>query len=157
MIPLIMSEMGLHGWMTEEEVLDLAAIAEMTPGPIGINLATFVGMRLAGIPGMLVATLGVFMPTLTICAAAAACLEKFRTNRTIQSMMTGIRPASLGMLLGAIAILAKSSFYAGGTWETQGVITALVVMILVFRFDFSVPKVILSAGLIGLIWALMVT
>lgn len=157
MIPLIMSEMDAHGWMTEAEVLDLAAIAEMTPGPIGINLATFVGIRLGGVAGMLIANLGIFMPTLTLCAAAAVCLEKFRSNRIIRNMMVGIRPVSLGLLLGAIAVLAKSTFYADHTLEIQGIGTALVVMLLVFRFKASVPKVILSAGLMGLIWALAIT
>lgn len=61
MVPLISSEMLSHHWMTEAEVLDIVAIAEMTPGPLGINCATFAGMRSAGIPGALIANLGVAM------------------------------------------------------------------------------------------------
>lgn len=151
MIPLIISEMNIHGWMTEAEVLDLAAIAEMTPGPIGINLATFVGIRMAGLPGALIANLGICMPTLTLCAAAAVFLEKFKSNAHVQRMMNGIRPATLGLLIGAIMILGKSNFFIDGTLSIQGILTAGIVMVLLFKFNFSVPKIIISAGIIGVI------
>ena len=64
MIPLINAEMLSHGWMTATEVSDIVAIAEMTPGPLGINCATFAGTRVAGIPGALCASLGVLAPTI---------------------------------------------------------------------------------------------
>lgn len=151
MIPLIISEMNAHGWMTEAEVLDLSAIAEMTPGPIGINLATFVGIRMAGMPGALVANLGICMPTITLCAAAAVFLEKFKTNPYVQRMMNGIRPATLGLLAGAIMILGKSNFFVDGALSIQGIVTACVVMVLLFKFQFSVPRIILCAGLMGIV------
>ena len=66
MIPLIKSEMLSHGWMTESEVSDIVAIAEMTPGPLGLNCATFAGMRAGGIAGAIIANLGVLMPSLTV-------------------------------------------------------------------------------------------
>lgn len=151
MIPLIISEMNLHGWMTKMEVLDLAAIAEMTPGPIGVNLATFVGIRMAGLPGALIANLGICMPTFTLCAAAAIFFEKCKSNPTIQKIMKGIRPAALGLLIGAIVILGRSTFYAGNVLEVQGILTACIVMVLIFKFKFNVPRVIVSAGIIGII------
>lgn len=151
MIPLIISEMNFHGWMTEAEVLDLAAIAEMTPGPIGVNLATFVGIRMAGLGGALIANLGICMPTFTLCAAAAVFIEKCKTNPIIQNLMKGIRPAALGLLAGAIVILGKSTFYANHVLEVQGVLTAGIVSVLIFKFHFNVPKVIISAGIIGMI------
>ena len=67
MIPLITSEVLSHGWMTASEVSDIVAIAEMTPGPLGLNCATFAGIKAAGIPGAIAANLGVLMPTLTLC------------------------------------------------------------------------------------------
>ena len=70
MIPLINHEMVSHGWMTLEEVADIVAIAEMTPGPLGLNCATFAGMQVAGLPGSLVTVFGVLSPTLTVCLAA---------------------------------------------------------------------------------------
>ena len=62
MVPLISSEMVSHGWMTAQEVTDLLAIAEMTPGPFGLNCATFAGMNAAGVPGAVIANLGVLAP-----------------------------------------------------------------------------------------------
>ena len=67
MIPLITSEMTAHGWMTASEVSDIVAIAEMTPGPLGLNCATFAGMRTAGLLGAIAANLGTLSPTLTVC------------------------------------------------------------------------------------------
>lgn len=67
MIPLISSEMLSHNWMTAEEVSDIVAIAEMTPGPLGVNCATFAGIRTAGFLGAVAANLGVLMPSLTLC------------------------------------------------------------------------------------------
>ena len=67
MIPLITSEMTEHSWMTASEVSDIVAIAEMTPGPLGLNCATFAGMRTAGIAGAVAANLGALAPTLTVC------------------------------------------------------------------------------------------
>ena len=71
MIPLITSEMTTHQWMTSAEVSDIVAIAEMTPGPLGLNCATFAGIRTAGIAGAVAANLGALTPTLTLCLLAA--------------------------------------------------------------------------------------
>ena len=76
-VPVINAEMLSHGWMTQEQVIDIIAIAEMTPGPLGMNCATFAGMRVAGIAGALMANLGVLAPTLTLTlmVATAAGLQ----------------------------------------------------------------------------------
>ena len=71
MIPLIMEEMLSHNWMTADDVANIVAIAEMTPGPIAINSATFVGIQVAGLPGALVATLGCILPSCIIVMALA--------------------------------------------------------------------------------------
>lgn len=78
MIPLITSEMAANGWMTAAEVSDIVAIAEMTPGPLGLNCATFAGMRTAGFASAIAASLGVLMPTITVCAlgdGVSACIR----------------------------------------------------------------------------------
>ena len=79
MVPLINDEMVSHGWMTVSEVSDIVAIAEMTPGPIGLNCATFAGMRVAGILGAIISVLGVLCPTFTLCAVAAVFLRSLKT------------------------------------------------------------------------------
>ena len=98
MIPLINAEMLSHGWMTATEVSDIVAIAEMTPGPLGLNCASFAGMQAAGIPGAIAANLGVLTPSVTLCAAAAVFFHKFRGSRVMQWILVGVRPICLGMV-----------------------------------------------------------
>ena len=74
MIPLINDEMLSHGWMTAQEVADIVAIAEMTPGPLGLNCATFAGMRTGGVMGAAAASVGVLLPSLTLCLIAGAVM-----------------------------------------------------------------------------------
>ena len=81
MIPVINDEVLVHGWMTADEVMDIVAVAEMTPGSLGINCATFVGLRTAGILGALSASLAVMMPSLTLCMLAAHFIMKLKGNQ----------------------------------------------------------------------------
>ena len=87
MIPLINDQMLSRGWMTSSEVADIVAIAEMTPGPLGINCATFAGARTAGIPGAVVASFGVLVPSLTLTLAAAIFLVRFKKSKTLGNAM----------------------------------------------------------------------
>ena len=89
MIPQIFSQVISHGWMTASQVTDIVAIAEMTPGPLGLNCATFAGMQAAGIPGAIVANLGALTPALTLCAVAAAFFRRFRDSRIMQRILLG--------------------------------------------------------------------
>ena len=84
MIPQISNEVLSNGWMTAEQVTDIVAIAEMTPGPLGLNCASFAGMQAAGIPGATAANLGVLMPSITLTAAAAALFPKFLNSLLVQ-------------------------------------------------------------------------
>ena len=110
MVPLINAEMLSHHWMTTTEVADIVAIAEMTPGPLGTNCATFAGMRVAGVLGAIVANLGVVTPTLTLAVLAGFCLQKFRNSRLLEGALTGIRPASLGMVLTVIVTMSMQNY-----------------------------------------------
>ena len=110
MIPLISSEMLSHGWMTASEVSDIVAIAEMTPGPLGLNSATFAGLRTAGLPGAIFAVLGVLTPTFTLCFLAAVMFQRFRTSHRLEQIMTGVRPASIGLLAGVCVSLSITNF-----------------------------------------------
>ena len=101
MIPLINDQMLTYGWMTSQEVADIVAIAEMTPGPLGLNCATFAGTRTAGIPGALAASLGVITPSLTVTMLVAMFLAKFKERRLMDEALFGIRPVCIGMIFGA--------------------------------------------------------
>ena len=85
MVPLINDQMLSHGWMTSAEVADIVAIAEMTPGPLGLNCATFAGARTAGMAGAIAASLGVLAPSFTLTMLAAMFLKKFKENRLMEA------------------------------------------------------------------------
>lgn len=155
MVPVISQEMLGHGWMTLEEVADILAIAEMTPGPNGLNCATFAGMRSAGVLGALVATLGVMTPSLTLGLAAAAFIAKFRENRYLNDALYGIRAVCLGMILTVLVDMSIENFVVGPLPEMQvlwrPIIIAMVVLVLLIRFKWSIPKAILTAAILGMI------
>lgn len=157
MIPVINDEVLLHGWMTADEVMDIVAVAEMTPGSLGINCATFVGLRTAGLIGAFSATLGVMMPSLTMCMAAAHFILKLKGNQVMESAMKGVRPVSMGMLLAVAVTLSISTFWTeGGAVTLSGVqwnlgLIAFLCAVLLFRFKVSIPKTILFAAVLGLL------
>lgn len=152
MIPLITSEMTAHGWMTASEVSDIVAIAEMTPGPLGLNCATFAGMRTAGLLGAIAANLGTLSPTLTVCLLAAIFFERFRKSSFMTRLMTGVRPACVGMIFGVVISLCATNYAAelGGVSWPAIAIGALGLLLLV-RFKVSIPKVICLSGALGML------
>lgn len=155
MIPLINSEMGVHGWMTAAEISDIVAIAEITPGPLGLNCATFAGMRIAGIFGALVANFGILTPTFTVGAAAAICFEKFKNGSFLKSIMIGVRPAGIGLIWGTILNLARTNYITEGTlflgYDIKWIsvfIGAVGVYLLIWK-KLSIPKTIGIAAVLG--------
>lgn len=151
MIPVISEEVLRFGWMTGQEVLDIVAIAEMTPGSLGINAATFVGLRVAGVPGALMATLGTMTPSLTICMTAAHFLHKFKDNKILNTLLQGIRPVCFGMLIAVAFTLGHATFLVAGMVQWSYVLIAVIIGIALFKFKLSIPRAIMLAALLGLI------
>ena len=157
MIPVINDEVLRHGWMTPSEVMDIVAVAEMTPGSLGINCATFVGLRTAGLLGSMVASLGVMMPSLTLSLVAAQFICRLKGNPWLESAMRGVRPASLGMLVAAGVTLAISTFLpeTGLTgnfsisWNL--VLIAVIAGYFLMKRKWSIPKTILLSAILGLL------
>lgn len=157
MIPLINHEMLSHGWMTSKEVADIVAIAEMTPGPLGLNCATFAGARTAGMLGSLSASLGVLVPSLTVTLIAAMFLKKFKESRIMDEALYGIRPVCIGMIF-AVMIQQSQVNYAGmlfGLVSWQAILTGLVSLLVLLRFKWTVPKTIILAALMGLVLGML--
>ena len=103
MIPLIQKEaVENHGWITDEDILEIIAIAESTPGPIAINSATFVGYRACGILGSVCATLGTVLPSFLIILAISGILREFQENVYVQYAFRGIRAGVLALILKAM-------------------------------------------------------
>ena len=98
-IPLIQNQtVELRHWLTEEQFMDLAAIAEMTPGPIAVNGATFVGLKIAGVPGAIVATFGCILPSLVIVSLLALIYRRYRKLPMLQSVLASMRPAVVALI-----------------------------------------------------------
>ena len=151
MIPQISNEVLSHGWMTAEQVTDIVAIAEMTPGPLGLNCATFAGMQTAGIPGAIAANLGTLTPTLTLCAAAAAFFNRFRDSRIMQRILLGIRPACVGLVIAVTVHLASSTYLEQGAPHFAAIGIGLLDLLLVVKCKVSIPVVILLSAGLGLL------
>ncbi len=110
MLPLIQKEIiEVRGWLTLPEFLDILAVAEMTPGPIAINSATFIGFRTAGFAGALLATAGVVTPSLILMVLAASILKRFYENRWVQAAFSGLRPAVIALIIGAAVFVGRAS------------------------------------------------
>jgi chromate transporter len=150
MIPQISDVVVNNGWMTVSQVADIVAIAEMTPGPLGLNCATFAGMQAAGIPGAIAANLGTLTPSLTLCAVAAAFFFHFKESRFMRHMLLGVRPACLGMVLGVLVSLSLSTFLPEGNLQLRSVLIAAVDLILLLKFNVGIPKILLFSAGMGL-------
>ena len=136
MIPLIMDEMSSHGWMTDADLTNLIAIAEMTPGSLGVNAAV----------------LGVLSPTLTLTLLAAAFFQKFRTSKVMSYIMKIVKPVCIGMVLGVLVGLCRQTYIteAGGI-SLPGIAIGILCFVLLQKFKLSVPKVIGIAAVLGLV------
>ena len=111
-MPLIQQQVvDLHSWLTMQQFADIMTIAEMTPGPIAINSATFVGIRVAGFPGAIVATLGCIFPSCIIVLALAFVYYRFRNFTIVQGILAGLRPAVVSMIASAGLSLLYLALY----------------------------------------------
>jgi len=100
-IPFL-NQMGYRtGWFTTKELMDMVAISEATPGPVGINVSTFAGYTVAGIPGGIVASIGLVLPSIIISLIVARLMVQFRKSKYVESALYGLRSASLGLIAAA--------------------------------------------------------
>ena len=102
MIPLIQSEVTAKGWIDAASIVDFIAVSESTPGPIAVNMATYIGSEMGGVFGAFCATLGVVLPSFVIILIVAKCFERFRRSRAIQGAMSGLKPAVVGLIANAV-------------------------------------------------------
>ena len=105
MLPLIQADVQAKGWMTAEELVNFIAVSESTPGPFAVNVSTYVGAELAGLPGAFCATLGVVLPSFLIILLVARFYAAFRSSAIVSGAMGGLRPAVIGMIAAAALLL----------------------------------------------------
>ena len=156
-IPLIQEQIvNIHGLMTLEEFSDLITVAEMTPGPISINSATFVGMRIAGIPGVLLCSIGCIIPSFCICLILAHFYYKYRSVKGVQVVLGAMRPAVVALIGSAgTSILLLGLFQAelgnivlsNIRWIETGIF--VVALYLLRKYKISAIAIILGSGVVG--------
>lgn len=108
-VPFLQALGERTGWFTQQHIIDMIAVSESTPGPIGINMATYVGYSIAGVPGAILATLGETIPSLIIVILVSKSLAKFRKNPYVDAAFYGLRPAVTG-LIAAAGIITMNAF-----------------------------------------------
>ena len=147
MIPLIQREsVEKHQWVTEDDILDIVAIAESTPGPIAINSATFVGYRAAGVLGSACATLGVVLPSFVIILALSFVLAQFQEVKAVQYAFNGIRAGVLALLVKALWSMYQKSPKGWAAYVVMG-----ASLILTAVFSVNVIFVIIGCAVFGII------
>lgn len=151
MIPLIQREITeKHGWITDEDILDIIAIAESTPGPIAINSATFVGYKIAGFWGAFFSTFGVVLPSFVIILIISYLLRGFAHYPVVQYAFYGIRAGVL-----ALIVKALWSMYKKCPKNPVSYIIAALAFVFAAFFDINVLIIIIGCAVVGLVTALM--
>lgn len=113
-IPFLQRLGESSGWFTNEQLTTMVAVGESTPGPIGVNMATYVGYETAGVPGAVIATLGLITPSILVIIIIAGFLRKFRNSKTVSAIFYGLRPASTALIVSAGLSVAISIFVISG-------------------------------------------
>ena len=119
-LPFLYDMSEKTGWFTASQLADMIAVSESTPGPIGVNMATYVGFTTAGVPGVLIATLGLVTPSVIIILLIARVMKQFRDNKYVDAAFYGLRPCSVGLIAAAgllvvrLALLRVDAFKASG-------------------------------------------
>ena len=146
MIPLIEAEVvDSHLWLTHQEFVDATALGQVTPGPVLIT-ATFIGYRVAGTLGALVATISIFLPSFLMTVVAGSSLARFHTNKIVQSFLKGVTPAVVGLLVAAGISIGRAGIHS---WV--GMLIAVIAGVVLIRYRPNAIWVILGAGLVRIV------
>ena len=147
-LPFLYDMSALHpDWFTTAQLADMIAVSESTPGPIGVNMATYVGFRTAGVLGGLITTLGLVTPSVIIILLIARVLKQFRDNKYVDAAFYGLRPCSVGLIAAAGLLVVKIALFDFDAYALSGEISDL----------FRVKALILTAVLLVLTRAVKAT
>ena len=158
-MPLIQGQVvTTHKWLSMSEFTDLITISQMTPGPIAVNSATFVGIKIAGIPGAIMATLGCILPSCVIVTVIAKLYLKYRNMDTLQGVLNSLRPAVVAMTASAGIAILNSAFWgnaavtlAGTKWSL--VLIFVICLVLLRKVKMNPIWVMILAGILKVLIA----
>lgn len=164
MIPLYQSELvDAHGMLTADEFANLVALAQMTPGPVGMNAATYIGYQQYGLLGATFASFGVLAPSLILMAVVMTFLTAFKESRFVKALLTGIRPVTIGLISAGVVFFANISLFSapikylwtgaaekfGLCW--QGCVIFALVLFLQLKWKLNLFLILLIAVVLGVI------
>ena len=156
-------EMGAAtGWFNAQDVADMIAISESTPGPMGVNMATYVGFTSFGLPGAIIGPLFLALPSVIIIILISKILNKFKESQLVQDIFYGLRPASTGLIIAAglgvakIALLCLDQFEVtkniADLFNYKAIILAVVIYLVLKKKDFHPILVVIASAIIGIIF-----
>ena len=114
MVPLVQAEVAAHGWMDATSLVNFIAVSESTPGPLAVNVATYVGAEVGGLLGAICATFGVVFPAFAIILIVAKCYEAFKASKIVKGCMSGLKPAVVGLIGTAVISIGRTVFFSKG-------------------------------------------
>lgn len=139
MLPLIQEAVMNKGWLESTQLVDFVAVAESTPGPFAVNIATYIGIQKAGIIGAVFSTLGVVMPSFIVILIVATVFEKFKTSKLIKGIMSGLKPAVIGLIGSAVLSIGETAFFPDGIgkFELYQIVMSLVIFLIAAFLQFK--------------------
>ena len=147
MLPMLQKELvEKHNWTTEEDLMDFYAIAQCTPGVIAVNVSTFIGHKLRGLPGAIAASLGFISPSILIITLIAAFLESFASNVYVAHALAGIRVCVCVLILNSVLALGKKAIKNKLSW-----VIFLISAVLASFTNVPTVAIVLGAGVVGYI------
>ena len=158
-VPFLMSLSERTGWFSIQDLTSMIAISEATPGPIGINMATYVGYHVAGVPGAVLAPLSLTLPAFLIIILLAKLLARLRGNPRFEAIFAAIRPASIGLIAAVLLQLAMTTFFPQslGMVQWKSILLFLVVTVALFTpkvKKLPIPVFLLFSAACGMLFQL---
>ena len=152
-IPFLMDMSDKYHWFSQSELANMIAVAESTPGPIGVNTATYAGVTTYGIIGGIIATLGLVLPSYLVIVIISKILEKFRENKITQNVFYGLRPTVAGLITVAAYALLNTTVFPDLVLNIKALVMLLVFTLLVLSYKKLNPIVVILLGaVIGIIF-----
>ncbi len=152
-IPFLMDISDKYGWFSQSELANMIAVAESTPGPIGVNTATYAGVTTYGIIGGVIATLGLVLPSYIVICIISKILEKFRENKLTQNIFYGLRPTVAGLITVAAYALLQTTVFPDLVLNIKALVILLVFTLLVLSYKKLNPIVVIVLGaILGIIF-----
>lgn len=145
-----------YGWLTPQEFTDIVAISQMTPGPIGINSATYVGFTTTGsVWGSFIATFAVVLPSFILMLTISRFFLKYQKHPTVEAVFSGLRPAVVGLLASAALVLMNVENFGSPTEDTRSFIISCLIFLIAFvgikKYKLNPIGIIVACGIAGLI------